>query len=64
MPCVYLPGPAPAVTVANSYHPYTQITWRQRPFRHQHRDKTQFQTVSPGKYYVLLDKCSMHIKRR
>ncbi len=23
MPCVYLPGPAPAVTVANTYHPHT-----------------------------------------
>ncbi len=24
MPCVYLPGPAPAVTVANSYIPHAQ----------------------------------------
>ncbi len=23
MPCVYLPGPAPAVTVANTYNPWT-----------------------------------------
>ena len=31
MPCVYLPGPAPAVTVANSLfitgHPHRKTTW-------------------------------------